>query len=262
MHTARSDGRWPAGDVLARCARGGLDVIAITDHDLPPPFAVGRHVVDDKVIHVLGGAEVSGMHEGREFHLLVYFPGEIPTAFRTFCAEQCARRAERYAEATARLPFRDLPPPSDAARRGEVALTRLHLAQELVAAKHVVDVREAFAKFLGERHGHVPPIALSFVDAIHIARSFGALTSWAHPSRKDAETFTATFAAAGLQGLEVLRPGLSSEERRALRKIAARHGLFLTGGSDWHGWGDDGNLGLFQVLGREIESFVGALAAA
>jgi 3',5'-nucleoside bisphosphate phosphatase len=211
---------------------------------------------------VIGGAEVSGMHEGREFHLLAYFPGEIPDGFRTFCTEQCARRAERYAEATTRLPFRDLPAPSDAARRGEVALTRLHLAQALVAAKHVTNTREAFARFLGERHGHVPPIALSFVDAIRVSRSFGALTSWAHPSRKDAETHAAPFAAAGMQGLEVLRPGVSSEDRRVLRKIAARHGLFLTGGSDWHGWGDDGQLGLFQVLGREIESFVGALAAA
>lgn len=262
MHTDRSDGRWPAEDVLARCARGGLDVIAITDHDLPPPFAVGRHEIDGKVVHLLGGAEVSGMHEGREHHLLVYFPGVIPDGFRTFCAEQCRHRAERYAEATERLGFQDLPPPTDAARRGEVALTRLHLAQRLVAGRHVKNVREAFSLFLSERHGMVPPIALSFVDAIATARSYGALTSWAHPPRKDAETYAGVFAEAGLHGLEALRPGMAGDDRWALRKIASRHGLFLTGGSDWHGWGDDGNLGLFQVLGREIERFVEALAVA
>jgi predicted metal-dependent phosphoesterase TrpH len=262
MHTDRSDGRWSAEDVLRRCAKGGLDAVAITDHDLPPPFVPGPREIDGKVVHLLGGAEVSGMHEGREHHLLVYFPGDIPPGFAAFCAEQCQRRAERYAAATERLALAGLPSPTDGARRGEVALTRLHLAQHLVAGRHVANVREAFARFLSERHGIVPPIALSFVDAIRTARSFGALTSWAHPPRKDAEAYAGVFAAAGLHGMEVLRPGVSGDDRRALRKIASRNGLFLTGGSDWHGWGDDGNLGLFQVLGREIEPFVQALAIA
>ncbi len=265
LHTDRSDGRFPPEDVLARCARAGLDAIAITDHDLGPPLSPGPHVVDGRSIHLLGAAEISGMHGDREYHLLVYFAGPIPPAFHAFCAGQCRERADRYERAVARLGVAGLPPASDDARRGERALTRLHLAQHLVEAGHAASIRDAFARFLSERHGMVPPFELPFTEAIRIARSHGGLTVWAHPSREDAERYTAELAAAGLEGMEVLRPSLDAKERRALRKIADRHGLLLTGGSDWHGWTDEQQLGLFRVTGREIEAFVqrigGTLAA-
>jgi len=262
LHTDRSDGRFPPEDVLARCARGGLDVVAITDHDLGPPVEPGPRVIEGRALHLLGAAEISGMHGGREHHLLVYFAKPIPEAFHAFCAGQCRERAARYERAVARLGLAGLPPASDEARRGERSLTRLHLAQHLVAAGHAASLRDAFGRFLSERHGIVPPFELAFTEAIRIARSHGGVTAWAHPPREDAEACTADFVAAGLEGMEVLRPSLDSEERRVLRKIAQRHGLWFTGGSDWHGWTDEHQLGLFRVMGREIEGFVQRLGSA
>lgn len=261
LHTDRSDGRFPPEDVLERCARGGLDAVAITDHDLGPPLDPGRHVVAGRPIHLLGAAEISGMHDGREHHLLVYFAAAIPDAFRAFCTAQCQERAGRYEKTVQRLGLAGLPPPSDAARRGDLSLTRLHLAHHLVAAGHATSVRDAFARLLSERHGNVPPFDLPFTDAIRVARSHGGITSWAHPARADAERYTETFAAAGLQGMEVFRPSVDAEMRRVLRRIATRHGLLLTGGSDWHGWTDEQQLGLFRVTGREIEAFVKLIGA-
>jgi predicted metal-dependent phosphoesterase TrpH len=262
MHTDRSDGRFPVDEVLARCARGGLDVVAITDHDLGPPLEPGPRDIEGRSIHLLGAAEISGMHDGHEHHLLVYFATAIPTAFHAFCAAQCRERAERYERAAARLGLYGLPPVPDDARRGERALTRLHLARALVTAGHAASIRDAFDRYLSERHGIVPPFALTFTDAIRIARSHGGITSWAHPSRQDAERYTAELAAAGLEGMEALRPSLDSEHRRVLRKIAHRHGLWLTGGSDWHGWTDEHQLGLFRVTGHEIAGFVQRLGDA
>lgn len=267
MHSIRSDGRFPPAEVLERCARGGLDVVALTDHDLAGELAPGIHHVGGRDLHVVGAAEVSGTHLGREQHLLVYFPGEVPEGFREFCHEQCRLRAMRYEEAVRRLELPGLAPPADEARRGQIALTRHHLARELVHGGHVKNLREAFAKYLGESHGLVPPITLAFVDAIRIGREFGGITSWAHPPVPLLESVLPTFVAAGLQGIEALRPMVTSDERRRYREIARRHGLMLTGGSDWHGWSDDDALGLFRVEAREIGPFVellfpGALVAA
>ena len=43
------------------------------------------------------------------------------------------------------------------------------------------------------------------------------------------------FAAEGLDGLEVRHPSHSTETEKRLQRIAAKLGLAVTGGSDWHG---------------------------
>lgn len=261
MHSDRSDGRYAPEEVLARCARGGLDVVALTDHDLGTQVAPGLHRIDGRELQVVAGAEVSGMHDGREHHLLVYFPGEIPDGFRAFCRDQCRARAVRYERALANLGLAG--PPADAvAREGDRALTRVHVAQRLVAEGRATSLRDAFARYVGDAHGTVPPLTLPLVEAIRVARSFGGLTSWAHPPAAAVERYLDELVAAGLQGLEALRPGVTSDDRRRSRTAAKRHGLFLTGGSDWHGWAEDGDLGLFRLEARDLAPFVDALQAA
>src|SRR5256885_178306 len=71
MHTDRSDGRYPPEEVLARAVARRLDVIAVTDHDLPNVIAAGTHAVAGRTIRVIAAVELSGNHAGREFHLLV-----------------------------------------------------------------------------------------------------------------------------------------------------------------------------------------------
>jgi len=256
LHTDRSDGRFAPTEVLERCARGGLEVVALTDHDLGPDLTPGWHDVGDRRLFLLAGAELTGAHEGREYHLLVYFPGQVPAAFHALCTQQCAERRARYTAAVERLDLPGLSPP-----RAE-APTRLHLARDLVDAGHAPSVRHAFSRYLSQVHRKVPTMSLSFTDAIRQTRALGGITSWAHPPMGAVEQHARTFADAGLHGLEALRPSTGSKDRRRYRRVAAKHGLFLTGGSDWHGWGDPESLGLFRVHAHEITGFVGALAAA
>lgn len=262
MHSTRSDGRYAPDEVARRCAVGGLDVIALTDHDLAGGLAIGHHRVEGRDVWVIGGAEISALHAGREYHLLVYFAGPVPDAFQAFCRDQCRQRAARYAAAIDNLGLPGLPPPSDEAREGHAALTRHHLARALVDGGHVGSVRDAFARYLGESHGRVPPITLPMVDAIRLARACGGVTSWAHPPHVGLAELLPPLVDAGLHALEGLRPNLNSEARHKCRSAAKRFGLALTGGSDWHGWADDGDLGLFRVPGQEIAPFLGLLAAA
>lgn len=260
LHTNRSDGRFGPDEVLRRCVAGGLDVVAITDHDLGTVVAPGLHEVGDGVVQVIAGAEVSGMHQGRELHLLVYFPGEIPEGFRAFCVEQCRQRAARFETAVRNLGLEGVTLDPDA-RDGRRALTRLHLARALIERGHARDNSEAFGRWLADSHGHVPSLSLQMVDAIAIARGFGGVTSWAHPAIPEVERNLPTFVEAGLQGLEGMRPFTNARDRQFYRKMAHRHGLFLTGGSDWHGWTDP-ELGLFQLQAREVQSFLDTLVAA
>lgn len=258
LHSVRSDGRLEPEAVLEGCAARGIDAVALTDHDLVVPLDPGPRRFGDRTVDVIAAAEVSGRHDRRELHLLVYFPGAAPTAFVDFCTEQSRMRAVRYDAAVRALGFSGLPGSDERARLGERAMTRLHLARDLVDHGHCRSVSEAFTRWLGDAHPVVPPIEIPFVDVIKFARSLGGVTSWAHPGLGQAQSYVETFVKAGLQGLELDRPGLSSSERKGLKKVAKRHGLFTTGGSDWHGW-EGTEVGLFRVPRYDLRGFLDAL---
>lgn len=250
MHSSLSDGRLSPQRVLERCARGGLDVISLTDHDLPPALAAGDHTVAGRRIRVLHGVELSTMHEGTEQHLLVYFRDQMPTDFAEFCRRLVVARADRYDEARENIGLPGIPAADEAARRGDRALTRTHLAQALVQAGHARTKDEAFDRWIGEHAGLVPPVAVDFLDALDTARAAGGVTSWAHPSLRRVQSWGKTFAEAGLDALEVFRPSHGRNRREALLQQAWRHGLHMTGGSDYHGW-RPGELGAFSMSGRQ-----------
>jgi predicted metal-dependent phosphoesterase TrpH len=104
-------------------------------------------------------------------------------------------------------------------------------------------------------------MAVPFVQAIQIARAAGGLTSWAHPVPYHIDRYLETFIAAGLQGVEGLRPSLNSRDRNRFKKLARKHGLFLTGGSDFHGWAGE-ELGLYQLTTQQLGPFFDAIRAA
>jgi predicted metal-dependent phosphoesterase TrpH len=263
LHSDRSDGKHPPEEVLKLCAEGGLDVVALTDHDLTHELACdedGTFEAGGRRVRVIGGAELTGVHDGHELHLLVYFPRAVPAAFRAFCTERSRARAERYDAAVRNLALEHLDPPDAAAWAGERALTRHHLARALVAAGHAQDMRDAFRRFIDARLGTVPQVDLPFTEAIRVARAHGGVTSWAHPPMSMLERYLPEFAAAGLHALEGIRGQMTSEGRRRVRKFAAAHGLFLTGGSDWHGF-HDGRPGMFYVERPLLHDFFAALDA-
>lgn len=261
MHSHNSDGRLSPEALLENCAFAGLDCISITDHDLEPSIKAGRNLVGKKVIHVIHGAEISGRYEDRELHLLVYFPEEMPETFRAFCRSRAKARADRYNHACKQLGISSIPNADEKAQAGLRSLTRMHLAQHLVQQGITQTTHEAFQKYLGHSQGLFPLIDLSFLSAIDIARSCGGITSWAHPSWDLAEKWTPNFASAGLHALEAIRPSIKKKSRKRFERLATRHGLFLTGGSDWHGWKKD-PIGSFSINGDQSMDFLSALYAA
>lgn len=260
MHSNRSDGALPPQEVLRRCARGGLDVVSITEHDLPPSLPAGEHILCGRTLVVVHGVEMSGVHEGQEYHLLVYFPEEMPSAFAGLLRERARERAQRYDEAVRRLGLPGLAGADGAAHRGERSLTRTHLSQALVDAGHAANLQDAFTRYTAMSHGHVPRVSLGFIEAIRLARAAGGFTSWAHPSGEDLQRHARVFAEGGLQGLEIWRPGMGKAERHRAHRLAHKLGLLVTGGSDFHGW-KPGALGAFSFPMRLARPFAVALAA-
>ena len=158
----------------------------------------------------------------------------------------------RYQSAVDKLQLAGLASPEQLHASGTEALTRHHLAKSLVEAGHAQTMNEAFKHFA--TRDNVPTINVGFEECIRFATACGGITSWAHPPVADLKKHIQLFAQAGLDGLEALRPGVGQVARKTNKKIAKRHKLLLTGGSDRHGWKDP-NLGLFYVYQRDLEPF-------
>jgi predicted metal-dependent phosphoesterase TrpH len=250
-HSLRSDGAHPAEQVLAQALAAGLTLFALTDHDVEPALPAGRHEAGGEALHLVHGAEVSGLYAGRELHLLVYFPGEMPDAFRAFLRGRCAARAARYDAAAAVL---GLAPAPAEAHTGARAMTRHHLAQALVAARRAPTIDAAFRGAL-QVGDAVPFVDLRMEDAIATARAAGGLPVWAHPSEGDVERHLDALVDAGLVGIEALRPSLTEVAQERLSREAVHRGLIITAGSDCHGHGQQ-RLGRFSARPGPLRSFL------
>ena len=259
-HSTSSDGRYPAAEVLARALASNLDVLSLTDHDLPPvlPCGPAQRAAGAPPLRIVHGVEITGAHAGREYHLLVYFPGRMPDGFMEFCRSRARFRAARFDFTCESLGLPDRAPAE--AHAGERALTRHHLAVALMATPDAGTARTWMDCYTLLKDPRTVPLCdLAFIDAVQIARSAGGFTSWAHPPLPDAQQHVAVFAAAGLQALEGVRPRTDKPTKNGLKRLAAKHGLLLTGGSDWHGWTDD--FGHFALAGEHADRWLAALDA-
>ncbi len=259
VHTKLSDGVLAPAEVLRRCALGGLDVVAITDHDVGPILEAGSHTVEDKEVHLLHAAEMTAVHAGVELHVLVYFVDSMPSEFRSFCRLRAQARAERYERIRQSLGLEGVEEACDTARRGERSLTRHHIARSLVAAGHCGSIDAAFKTLLSRPN--VPVDGVGIATVLKLARGCGGVTSWAHPVPEHAKRWAGDFSTMGLHALEGVRPRQGRGARNGMKRLAKKHGLALTGGSDWHGWGSS-ELGDFAVDGQQVLSFARLLVAA
>jgi predicted metal-dependent phosphoesterase TrpH len=257
LHTDRSDGNLSVEALITQCAQYRLDTIAITDHDFVSVPATHTRDIDGRKITVVAGAEMTGSHDGHEYHLLVYFPAEVPASFLAFCAGQTKARLHRITETMKTLDFEDPKLLDDDALQGKRSLTRHNLAKALVASGRERSLHTAFNGPLRNRSGLVPTFPTTFTEVISQSAKCGGITVWAHPPLTAVEAHLDTFVAAGLHGLEAIRPGHNRRTRKTLRRAADKHGLVVSGGSDWHGW--HSRPGLFYARTNEIEGLVALL---
>jgi predicted metal-dependent phosphoesterase TrpH len=104
--------------------------------------------------------------------------------------------------------------------------------------------QEAFDKYIGDdgpayaaRFRLTPQVA---IDLIHSA---GGVAVLAHPGRYEKPLAIAEeFVQYGLDGVEVFYPSHEPDLREQLLKLAERHHLIPTGGTDFHRPDDDGNI--------------------
>jgi len=254
-HSTASDGSASPAEVVRLAARAGLDAVALTDHDTVEGLAEATVEADRAGVRLVPGCEISCDPAGRfpgTMHLLVYFldrrddrngtdleAAPLPARFRAL-REARNTRNEKIVAALHDHGV-DIALDDVLAEAGGGSVGRPHVAAVLVRAGVVGSVQEAFDVWLAKgRPAYLERDRLGVEEAIALARASGGVTSVAHPysvglTGDDLDAFVATLATLGLDALEAVYGRYSPAERGALTELAIRHGLAVTGGSDFHG---------------------------
>ncbi|MFE4198573.1 PHP domain-containing protein [Paenarthrobacter sp. NPDC056912] len=251
-HSNVSDGtETPAGVIISAVA-AGLDAVALTDHDSTDGWEPASAAAREHGIAFVPGIEISCRTEqGISVHLLSYLHDPSHPGLLEEITKSKDARLTR-AEHMVTLLSEDYPLTWDDVIHHVApgaTVGRPHIADALVAAGVVADRTEAFTSILTSHSRYfVQHYAPNPAFAVELVRAAGGVPVFAHPvasarGRIVGERTYLEMIDAGLLGLEVEHRDNPEEGRTFLRELAAKHGLFVTGSSDYHGAGKPNLLG-------------------
>ncbi len=261
IHTTASDGMWSPEAVVRGAAKGGLDVIAVSDHDTTAAFSTASAIGAEVRVQVIPALEVSSTHNGRDVHVLGYFVDPESSAMTAHGTRAGARRDERMREMVERLNASGIEITFEQveteAGPDRVNIGRPHLARALVTAGHVTSIYGAFDTLIGDgSEAFVPTDLLTPVDAVELILEAGGIPIWAHPPGDLVDPLLPVLVGAGLRGLEVYRPSHKRHDMLRYERICRTSGLLMSGGSDWHTPDAGSALGDFFVEATEVEKLL------
>lgn len=245
LHSNHSDGTEPPAEVMRAAHAHGIRTVALTDHDRTTGWDEAGDAAVRLGMTFLPGIEFSSRHDWRSVHVLGYLFDPSDAAL---VAETDRIRADRVgrAERIARNIARDHDFTWDdvlAQTTPDATVGRPHIADALVARGIVGDRTEAFEGILHPRAGYYEPhYAPDPLTVVRLITRAGGVAVIAHPATVSRDrmlpiAYFERLIAEGLAGVEIDHRENTADGKRALRELAARHNLIITGSSDYHGTG-------------------------
>lgn len=264
-HSTASDGTFTPQEVYNSALDLKLTAIALTDHDtvsgLDEFIAAGKEHPECEAVP---GVEISCQLADKEIHILGIFIDHRSKALLTlldFCRNE---RMKRNRDIFLKLHFLGYDLNIDMPEFGGKPLEsigRPHFARALVNRFNSTfpTLQSAFDKLLGHnRPAWIKrryPLPEEVINAIHQA---GGLSVWAHPIQRDVpdKAFLMRscrrLKAMGLDAIEGFYSIFSSRETLLITEAAEKYGLYLSGGSDFHGENRPGIVPGFGAGGLRI----------
>jgi hypothetical protein len=248
IHSTFSDGTLSPSEILNMARRLNLRAISITDHDTIDGAKEALAIGIPPSLEFLTGVEISvnpppAFSCSGSFHILGYGINlDDPPLNHTLVRLQEARknRNPRIIELLNRMGF-DLTLDEIRKGSGECQLGRPHIAKHMVKKGFVQSVSEAFDNYLAtDQPAYVDKYRVDCDKAIDVILNAGGIPVLAHPVllniNDDAlEKLILCLKEMGLRGIEAYYPEQPPDLIARYTQIADRHGLLITGGTDFHG---------------------------
>lgn len=243
-HSCYSDGSHTPAQLVRLALHNRLQALALTDHDTVEGVAELLHCGREAGLTVLSGVEISATwRQHTTLHILGYgLDPELPELQHWLRPLQDGRSKrnqtilDKLRALGIRIDRQELETLSGQGQTG-----RPHIAHLLVLRGVVADFGEAFARYLGRgKAAWAPRFTYAAAEAIAMIHRAGGRAVLAHPGVLSPDirvitTVVQELTRSGLDGLEVYYPSHGPALRRELIRLARKHGLLVTGGSDFHG---------------------------
>ena len=219
----------------------GVTTLALTDHDTTDGLAEAIAAGRTYGVEVIPGVEINTDVDTHEVHILGYFIDRADPAFQAFLRKMREGRLRRAEEMVRKLAALGVSVEWARVQRiaAGAAVGRPHIARALVEAGRVDSPQDAFERFLGrDRPAYVPRLKLAPEEAVEVIARHEGVPVLAHPGWEASGPVidrVPQLAAHGLAGIEAYYPDHTPEMVAAYVATAHRHGLVVTGGTDFHG---------------------------
>jgi predicted metal-dependent phosphoesterase TrpH len=247
-HSTASDGSLTPSELVALAHKAGLQALALTDHDTIDGLDEALLAGQELGLQVIPGVEISIkgdelLGKPASLHVLGLWVDHRQPGLLAGLHRLQEARAQRNPQIVQKFNALGIPLTLEevAAHAGGQLIGRPHFAQALLQRGIVRDRGEAFARYLAAgAAAYVPKYRFDPQVGIGLLRAAGAVPILAHPGllklpQFELESLARRLMAVGLEGLEALYSEHDSATRLGLTRLAARLGLVVSGGSDFHG---------------------------
>ncbi|GJQ58843.1 MAG: hypothetical protein SCALA701_16440 [Candidatus Scalindua sp.] len=238
IHTEFSDGTFSPEQIVEEAVKQNLRTIAITDHDNIDALEITKKICDQKGIQFIPAVELSSFYDPVDIHILGYYIDVKSIALHEKLADLRYERIERIKKITGKLHKLniDIDPQEVLAVAGKGVAGRVHIADVLCQRGYCGTIQECFNTYLADYGpAHVPKVSLSLEDAIELVISAGGVPVFSHPGVTKRDDLIPKMIGYGLQGIEAFYPSHKPDTVKRYIRLAKKHDLVVTGGSDFHG---------------------------
>ncbi len=246
-HSTISDGLLAPADVVARAARNGVDLLALTDHDELAGLAAARAAAAAHGLAFVNGVEVSVSWGEQTVHIVGLGVDPACTALADgLAAVRAGRdgRAARMGDALAAIGIRGAYEGALKYVGNPALVSRSHFARYLAEIGAARDVKSVFDHYLVRgKPGYVEHVWATLDDALGWIHAAGGLAVIAHPgryrlSKRELDEVFARFRDLGGEAIEVVSGSHNREATLEFARVARRYGFLASRASDFHGPGE------------------------
>ncbi len=238
-HSFFSDGSLSPTALVDMAVQMNVGGLSITDHDSIESFDEAYSYAIQKQVILLPGVEISAKFRNEQIHILGYCFEPHSASLLEFCQRHRARRESRNQLILEKLSRSGMTVTIEEVKQlspHAATYGRPHIALAMVKRGYVEDVTSAFHRYLGEGkccyvEGEKWTVQEA-IDAIHASRGKAVV---AHPQLIKTRSLVRDLLALPFDGLEAYYGSMTADVNRRWCAIAHECGLFVTGGSDFHG---------------------------
>ena len=243
VHSNVSDGTYTPKELVNYALEKHLAAFALTDHDTVAGIEEAKEAAKNKDILLIPGIEVSAEYRGRDIHLLGYGLSYQKKEFQEKLEQFQKSREKRNEELLKKLEENGIFITMQEMKEeyGNAILTRAHFAKMMKKKGYLENYKEALQKYIGQGCPcYVPKKTITPEEATELIRLANGKIVLAHPllyhlELRELEELVQYLKELGLEGIEAIYSLNTQIDDYHMKEMAKKYGLFITGGSDFHG---------------------------